>query len=407
MRLLPTTILLTPFFTLAFGCQVAQQAIEALKPIDASNILQQQEIKSLSALSFGDGRVIARHEGEVLALRVSGQPALSLVSAGADGRVIGWDLGSGKGHETLNLNRPLKLAAIGEIKALVAWADDKGIFVTCIQGCAAQLVLKNFKVRPSSLAFHNDDTTLLIGGTDGRVYRWRFLEEQEVSSMEEREKMVERYIGHHTMVSGVIGHTVGRAFFSSDWDGSLIGWLTYTEDDYQGRYDKNPFRGRFYTDIPANKTAPRQPDRGIASLALSGDGKELGVGTEDGFVEVWKVQGFTLSARQKLHEGRVTGVALASDGSKIASVGKDSLVRVSQITPDPTYALKSGSPPNLVLGISEHTIPAAKSAVFLSSSRVAVSSKTGEIAELTLTDAPMLHPVSAPTTNPTIRDGDY
>jgi WD40 repeat protein len=117
--------------------------------------------------------------------------------------------------------------------------------------------------------------------------------------------------------------------------------LAYTADDFGGAYDKNVFRGRFYTDIPAAMVAARSRDRGISSLAISHDGEHIAVGTEDGVVEVWRVKGFMLDARKSLHQGRVTSVALSPDGARVASVGKDSKVRVNSLTHDHTYLKRS------------------------------------------------------------------
>jgi WD40 repeat protein len=208
--------------------------------------------------------------------------------------------------------------------------------------------------------------------------------EQEAPSTEALEKMLERYAGHQTVVSGVVGHSVGRAFFSSDWDGALIGWLSYSADDHQGAYDKNPFKGRFYTDIPAAQVAARPPDRGISALTISDDGERIGVGTEDGHVEVWRVKGFLLEARKKVHTGRVTGVSLSKDGNRVASVGKDSQVHVHTLESDPSFTIVPGALPQTLQELSDHHIPLAQGATFVTPDRLAVSTKDGALAEVRL-----------------------
>ncbi len=219
--------------------------------------------------------------------------------------------------------------------------------------------------------------------------------------------MVERYIGHHTMVSGIVSHSTGRAFFSSDWDGILMGWLVYTADDHLGEYDKNIFRGRFYTDVASNLRAPRPPDRGISALALSEDGQRLALGTEDGTVEVWTVRGFVPAARKELHQGRVISVALTENGTRVASVGKDSKAKVSQVVADPTTAISSAGLPYSLSEVSEHLIPLAKGAVFAADDRLAVSTKTGELVEVRLPAGQAQAP-ARPTTRPFVStDNDY
>lgn len=331
----------------------------------------------------------------------------SLLSVGQDGRVLGWDLLAEKGHEVKVIQGKPKVAAIGEHRGLIAWSDDTTVSITCLIGCSNTITLTKLKARPSSLAFHDLDTSLLIGGLDGRVYRWRFMDDQKAPNTEARERMVERYIGHQTMVSGVVSHSVGRAFFSSDWDGKLVGWLTYTSDDQGGEFDKNIFKGRFYTDIPAAIVAARPADRGISSLSISKDGERVGVGTEDGNVEIWRVKGFTLLARKPLHTGRVISVALSDDGSRVASVGKDSKVRVQYTVTDPAYTISPTALPALLEEVSEHQIPQAHRVAFVTTSRLGVGTKTGEIIEVKLEEPNQKPPPPTPKATPKVRDGDY
>lgn len=390
------------------GCHIADQAAGAFKPTDRSNYLYQQDIKPMGALQPSAFPSTKGHSGDVLALHALTSNSPAVLSVGQDGRVVGWDLASGQGHEIQHLNTSPKVVALGDTKALIAWADDSGVSVACLVGCSQRKTFSRLKVRPTSLAFHDLDTSLLIGGTDGRIYRWRFMEEQEAPSTEALEKMVERYVGHQTVVSGVVGHSVGRAFFSSDWDGALVGWLSYSADDHEGAYDKNPFKGRFYTDIPAAQIAARPHDRGISTLTISEDGEHIGVGTEDGYIEVWRVKGFMLAARKQVHQGRVTAVSLSREGDRIASVGKDSKVHVHTLAQDPTFTIVPTALPKLLQELSDHHIPLARSAVFVTPSRLAVSTKDGTLVEVKLEAQPNVFKATpTPRQAPKMRDSDY
>jgi WD40 repeat protein len=399
--------LLLLFATLS-GCHIADQAANVFTAKDTSNYLVSQQIPPISALTPMNFPSTKGHTGEVLVIHPLPASAPSVLSVGQDGRVLGWDLSSGQGHEIQHLNTSPKVLAVGETKALIAWADDRGITVACLTGCSQRKTFSRLKVRPTSLAFHDLDTSLLIGGTDGRIYRWRFMAEQEAPSTEDLEKMVERYVGHQTVASGVVGHSVGRAFFSSDWDGALIGWLSYSADDHGGFYDKNPFKGRFYTDIPAAQVAARPHDRGISALTISEDGEHIGVGTEDGHIEVWRVKGFMLAARKQVHQGRVTGIALSKDGDRIASVGKDSKVRVHTLEEDPTFTIVPTALPKLLQELSDHHIPLARNVAFVTPSRLAVSTKDGTLAEVKLeAPAKTVKAIPTPRQAPKARDSDY
>jgi WD40 repeat protein len=390
------------------GCHIADQAAHVFTPQDTSNYLVTQQIKPIAGLNPMTFPPTKGHTGEVLILHPLPSESPSVLSVGLDGQVIGWDLGSGQGHEIQHLKTTPKVVALGETKALIAWADDRGITVTCLTGCSQRRTFSRLKVRPTALAFHDLDTSLLIGGTDGRIYRWRFMPEQEAPATEDLEKMVERYAGHQTVVSGVVGHSVGRAFFSADWDGALIGWLSYSADDHGGFYDKNLFKGRFYTDIPAAQVAKRSPDRGISALTVSEDGEYLGVGTEDGHIEVWRVKGFMLAARKQVHQGRVTGVALSKNGARVASVGKDSKVHVYTLIEDPTFTIVPTALPEILEELSEHHIPLARNVTFVTPNRLAVSTQDGTLAEVKL-EAPTqkVKATPIPKQAPKVRDSDY
>ncbi len=389
------------------GCHVVEQAADIFTPSKTPNHLSEQEITPLSDLKITSFRETNRHTGEIILLQTLSAAPPTLLSVGQDGRVLGWDLQAGRGYEVKTLQTQPKVVALGENRALMAWADDNGITIGCLQGCSTTITLSKLKVRASNLAFHDLDTSLLIGGLDGRVYRWRFIDDQHAPTTEARERMIERYIGHHTMVSGVVGHSVGRAFFSSDWDGRLIGWLTYTSDDHGGEYDKNIFKGRFYTDLPAAIVAERPADRGITSLAISKDGERVGLGTEDGHVEIWRVKGFSLVARKNLHSGRVINVALSDDGTRIASVGKDSKVRVNYTVPDPTFGISPTALASTLEEVSEHQIPQAHRVAFVTTARLSVGTKAGDVIEVKLEEPAPLPPAPTPKATPKVRDGDY
>ena len=142
-------------------------------------------------------------------------------------------------------------------------------------------------------------------------HRWRYELDRQATSLKEKDKSLERYIAHQTLISRVLPHPSGRAFFSADWDGTLLGWLPYSADDQAGEYDRNLFGGRFFGGVGTFLNAARAPDRGIASAAISGNGERIALGAEDGNVEVWEVRGFAIAARAPSHSGRVVSVAWA------------------------------------------------------------------------------------------------
>ena len=131
------------------------------------------------------------------------------------------------------------------------------------------------------------------------------------------------------------------------------------------------------------------------------------MGTEDGVVEVWRVKGFMLAARKSLHQGRITSVALSPDGARVASVGKDSKVRVNSLAHDAMFAISPTALPNLLEEVSEHHIPLAQRAAFVSSERLAIGTKAGEVIEVKLAEPEPKAATPTPKPTPRSLDLDY
>jgi WD40 repeat protein len=278
----------------------------------------------------------------------------------------------------------MQLAALGRRRAVVAWSSGLTVSVACVLGCSGRWNLTKLKTRTTSLGFHEDDYALIIGGADGRVYRWHFSREGSAESSDERDRILERYIAHQTLVSAVMPLHTGRAFFSSDWDGQLYAWLAYTADDHQGSYDKNLFGGRFFGSSGTYMYAPRPADRGITALAVSENGQRLAVGTDDGYVEVWEVRGFEMTARTLAHVGRVISVSLSNDGSRVASLGRDGAIVVADIVADPLYGIRAGALRSAATQVFKEEMKSARSIYFLSSADLLLSTDAGQLGEIKL-----------------------
>jgi WD40 repeat protein len=361
-------------------------------------------------IDTSQSQTIQAHTGEVLALREIAQSPTQLLTAGSDGNLVAWALPDGSASIVKSLGGPIQLAALGESRAMVAWTSGFTVHVACLDGCSKQWDLSDIKARTTSVAFHEDDSALLIGGADGRVYRWRFATTETAEKIRDKEKILERYIAHQTIVSNVASLPGARAFFSTDWDGSLYGWLSYTSDDQQGEYDKNLFGGRFFGTGGTFIRANRLPDRGITALAVSQDGEQLALGTDDGFVEVWQVRGFEMIARAQLHTGRITSVSIDSAQARVVSVGRDGKLVACHIDPDPLFKIKPGALADTLTPILDEEMNALKSVYVLSSGDAIVTTTSGQLGEFKLTA--LSKPSITATPSPTLKkqgavDSDY
>lgn len=394
MRLSLPQKMLFLLIPLAVGCQLVTQAITSPDPSNTSNNLELLDIPSWSRISTEGLPSTAAHLGGVLAVRETAKAPLQVISAGKDGNMVAWNLASGEGSLVKALGTVADLVAFGESHSLIAWSSGRTITVACLAGCAAQWQLSSLKTKFTSIAFHENDSALLIGGADSRVYRWRFMAEKTAQTIKEREKILERYIVHQTAITKVASLRAGRAFLSADWDGALYAWLAYTADDQNGSFDKNLFGGRFFGNVGTYLGAARNRDRGITSLSVSDDSSRIALGTEDGYVEIWEVRGFEMIARKATHNGRVTGISLNSSGTRVASVGRDGHIEIADIARDPSYKIKPGSLAYQCIPVLSDEMKSVSDITFVSSGDAIVTTLNGQLGEIKINST---IPGAAPT----------
>ncbi|NMC63147.1 MAG: hypothetical protein GYA55_08255, partial [SAR324 cluster bacterium] len=229
------------------------------------------------------------------------------------------------------------------------------------------------KVKVNSIDFTKEGKSLLIAGADSRVYRWRFVEQGQARTKSDREKTFERYVEHGSVVSVVRSHPQGRIFFSGDWLGRLLVTLLFDADRFGGRYDKNLFEGRvFSADQKVVKSSGRNGPAGISQLECSQDGKFIYLADESGQIEAWQVRGFIQRATLQAHRGTVLDLSVSPESTRIASLGRDGRVVLSELSKDELnkYSLKV---------IKEVPLLNARKLLFFSENQIAVGFADGHI----------------------------
>jgi len=218
----------------------------------------------------------------------------------------------------------LDAAALSPEKGLVAYWAGGVLSVADITSGALIGTQTQIQTRLTAVAFQPGAEALLAAGADGKVYRWKFHEQ-------DGELNPERYFGPATVVSSVVGYPGGRLFFSGDWTGSLRAWLCYDADVHGGSYDENIFRGGVFAEHTATKKADRADTISISQVLVTPDGSAVFAFLQDGRIEWWMTRGLKKIGEVAAHKGEIYAAAISSDGSRLASVGRDGKVKVFEL----------------------------------------------------------------------------
>jgi WD40 repeat protein len=196
-----------------------------------------------------------------------------------------------------------------------------------------------------SLAFGNDNTSLISGGNDNVVIRWKIKAKTKVGY-----DLVENSNTINSVVIGSDGKTLAAG---DQWDGSVQFWdletnspLTPPLPGHTARIRDLAFSpdGRLLASAGDDKViivwdvASRQElahlhghSDQVMSVAFSPDSKVLASGSKDKRIILWDMNSFQPILTLTGHQSWIMGVAFSPDGLSLASGGWDQSVRLWNI----------------------------------------------------------------------------
>jgi len=289
--------------------------------------------------------------------KFQGQDKKSILSCHKDGSIRIWSLGENFNDDTkvklvLKLNSSISRCAISPEGTFIAVSSmlevtllkslDDGSFEISQR-------LPPVSARVTALGFSPDEESLLVGASDGKIYRWLFQREQSVHSLSAKKRTLERYVSHSSVISSVVFHPFAKAFFSGDLGGAFNLWQTYDADIHGGVFDRNIFPGRYFTDTPTKFSsglpAASAAIGGVVEASLDPKGEFLWIARTSGLIEVWRTRGMKKIAQLQAHKGLIYDLVVNGEDGSVYTVGRDGEIvhwRLTESHVDPVSLESTG-----------------------------------------------------------------
>lgn len=357
-----------------------------VKDTEAALELQEPQWQSLASLSQGT---------DIIGLFAVSGPSSEFLSVAVNGRISLWNLKSGKEKVLFSEGPAIAACDFHASSKLLAISQDSGVVLYDVSLSRRLKQSPSLGTKAAALEFAPDGKSLLVGGEDGKVYRWRLQNDLNIETVSKIE--IERYIGHSAAVTALAYHPFSRMFFSADSFGSLAAWLTYDKDLFGGKYDERANQTTYYAeDGPRGVTSVAEATT-VLSLRISKDGQNVFSALQDGRVEWRLVRGLQLVVVSKTNKGAIYDMQVSPSGKLLATVARDGVVRVWK----PIPLAKAGEVPEGRKSVSEindfkknslgylslvkeFPLEAARKLLFLSDSTLVVGESSGRLLELSL-----------------------
>ena len=324
------------------------------------------------------------HKAEISALFTFSPagPVKSLVSIDKQGVIALWPAGAHRGLAFAKINREIGPLALYPKTGLLAVAEKDLLHVYQLDTLAERYMLTRNKANITSLAFTPDGEALIFGAADARVYRWKFVQDEKGADEQVREKSLERYIGHASIVGSVAAHPSGRVFFSGDWRGGISAWLPYDADAFAGEYDKSIFQGLTFADKVIRMKGSRDQDGSVDLINVTPDGELALAAIQTGNLEAWIVRGFRRGGTTKAHPGVMYDLATSPNSKRAATLGRDGKLKVWDIFVKPAVGTTLSTV--TLTALAELQIPGARRVTFVADDRLVVGTSSGALQQVSL-----------------------
>ncbi|MFN4258928.1 MAG: WD40 repeat domain-containing protein [Gemmataceae bacterium] len=260
----------------------------------------------------GDGtpNVLKGHQGTITALAWNGGPVL--VSAGADRKVIFWEMPEGKPVATVTTPGIIRALAMSPDHQTVAGGGDESlIYLWDVATGKEKAKLSGQTDWALALAFSPDGQTLASGGYDGLVRLWN------VSGGQPREFPSQPPPAANQPAPPP--NPVWALAFSPDGKTLALGGSNAVI------YLVNPADGKIIRPIPGHTGT-------ITSLVFHPGGAVLVSGSKDRTVRLWNPANGQALKTLEGHQSWVQDVVFLVQGTRLASVSADQTVKLWDLT---------------------------------------------------------------------------
>lgn len=338
----------------------------------------EHEVKALNIISARNLKESTGHQAAIVGIFPLNSNG-DFVSVDEKGLALLWEGYSQKQYELLKLPGTFAIVEFSPKNLSFALANEGTATIYEDAKPTPAYSLTKLKNKIMALDIAPDAQSLLIGSADSRVYRWQFVKEAGAESKKDLEAAFERYVEHASLVSAVRYYPFGRIFISGDWLGRINATLSYDADRFGGKYDKNLFEARAFSEKELVKRSGRRPDGpGISLLRFGSDGNHFVLADEAGQLEFWEIRGFKKQASVQAHRNLILDADLNLSGDLIVSVGRDGRFCIWNIAKDENDKLIIELRSETKLR-SEETGTQARRVRFLGPRKVALGFNDGKI----------------------------